>query len=99
MLRSRLKATVTTPDLVAWRDGRRKQVSDSSVVREAAQLRNVWTVAAKEWHWCGDPSPWRNLKLPAKAHARTRRTGWREVRALVRLMGEGSFGLVKWRGK
>lgn len=79
--------TITTPDLVAWRDARRRQVSDSSVVREAAQLRNVWTVAAREWHWCGEPSPWRNLKLPAKAHARTRRTGWREVRALVRHMG------------
>lgn len=79
--------TITTPDLVAWRDARLKVVSPSSVVREAAQLRNVWTVAAKEWNWCADPSPWRAMKLPAKAHARTRRSGWMEVRALLRHMG------------
>ena len=79
--------TITTPDLVTWRDGRLQVVSASSVVREAAQLRNVWTVAAQEWHWCAEPSPWRALKLPAKAHARTRRTEWHEVKALLRHMG------------
>ena len=78
---------ITAADLVAWREARLKVVSQSSVLREAAQLRNVWTVAAKEWLWCGDPSPWRTVKLPAKAHARTRRTEWREVRALLRQLG------------
>lgn len=78
---------ITTPDLAAWRDARLKKVSQSSVLREAAQLRNVWTVAAREWKWCGEPSPWRGVKLPPKGHARTRRTGWAEVRMILRHLG------------
>ena len=77
---------VTPDDIGAWRDARLKVVSPSSVVREAAQLRNVWTVAENEWGWCG-ASPWKKVKLPAKGHARTRRTDWQEVRLLVRHMG------------
>ena len=77
---------VTPEDIGVWRDARLKVVSPSSVVREAAQLRNVWTVAENEWGWCG-ASPWKKVKLPVKGHARTRRTSWREVRLLVRHMG------------
>lgn len=77
---------ITPDDIGAWRDERLKSVSASSVVRESAQLRNVWTVAANEWGWCGE-SPWKKVKLPAKAHARTRKTSWREVKMLVRHMG------------
>lgn len=78
--------TITPDDIGGWRDARVKLVSASSVVREAAQLRNVWSVARDEWGWCGE-SPWAKVKLPAKAHARTRQTSWREVRRLVRHMG------------
>lgn len=78
--------TITPDDIGIWRDARAKLVSASSVVREAAQLRNVWSVARDEWGWCGE-SPWAKVKLPAKAHARTRQTSWREVRQLVRHMG------------
>jgi integrase len=77
---------ITPDDIAGWRDERLKAVSASSVVRESAQLRNVWTVASNEWGWCGE-SPWKRVKLPAKAHARTRQTGWREVKLLVRHMG------------
>jgi len=79
--------TITPDDIAQWRDARRQAVSDSSVVREAAQLRNVWTVAANEWGWCGDSSPWTKVKMPRKAHARTRKTTWQEVKRLVRHMG------------
>lgn len=78
--------TITPDDIGMWRDAREKLVSASSVVREAAQLRNVWSVARDEWGWCGE-SPWAKVKLPAKAHARTRQTSWREVRQIVRHMG------------
>lgn len=78
---------ITPDDIGQWRDARRKEVSDSSVVREAAQLRNVWTVAAKEWGWCPEPTPWGKIKLPAKAHARTRQIRWPETRRIVRHMG------------
>lgn len=78
--------TITPEDIAYWRDARRKAVSDSSVVREAAQLRNVWTVASNEWGWCG-VSPWVKVKMPRKAHARTRLTKWQEIKRLVRHMG------------
>jgi integrase len=86
-LSAKVLHTITTEDLAMWREARRLVVSDSSVVREAAQLRNVWTVAAREWGWCPEPSPWSRLKLPSKAHARTRLSTWGEVRRLVRHMG------------
>lgn len=85
-LADKLLHAVTPADIAAWRDERLRHVCASSVVREAAQLRNVWTVASREWGWCGD-SPWAKVKLPRKAHARTRRTHWTEVRRLVRHMG------------
>lgn len=82
----KLLHTVTPEDLSAWRDARLKLVSPSSVLRDIAILRNVWTVAINEWGWCSE-SPWKKVKLPAKGHARTRQTSWREVRMLVRHMG------------
>lgn len=78
---------ITPEDLGKWRDGRRALVSDSSVQREAAQLRNVWTVAIMEWGWCPEPSPWRRVKLPPKGHARTRQSSQSEIKRLVRHMG------------
>lgn len=79
--------TITADDLAKWREARRQLVSDSSVVREAAQLRNVWTVASKEWGWCPEATPWTKVKLPPKGHARTRLPDWMEVRRLMRHMG------------
>ena len=77
---------ITTGDLAAWRDARLKKVSGSSVLREAQQLRPVWTRAIDEWGWAGK-SPWKGLKLPKKAHARTRKAIWTEVRLLLRSVG------------
>jgi len=77
---------VDPSDIAAWRDGRRKEVSDSSVVREAGPFRNLWNVARDEWGWCGE-SPWKKVKMPKKGHARTRRTQTQEIQRLVRSMG------------
>ena len=78
--------TITPADIGAWRDARRKAVSDSSVVREASPLKNLWNVARDEWGWCGE-SPWKKAKMPKKGHARTRRTRTQEIQRLVRSMG------------
>lgn len=75
---------ITTGDLAAWRDARVAEVSGSTVVRTAALLRHVWTVAAREWAWCPEPSPWRALRLPVHNPPRERINGWREIRALLR---------------
>lgn len=79
--------TITADDLAKWREARRALVSDSSVVREAAQLRNVWTIASKEWGWCPEATPWTRVKLPPKGHARTRQTAGNELKRLLRHMG------------
>jgi len=81
-----LISDVKTPDLVEWRDARLKLVSKGSVQREINLLRNVWTVASKEWHWCGE-SPWTALKMPGDNPARTQRIRWQDVRRIVRWLG------------
>jgi len=78
---------ITASDLAEWRDARLKTVQPASVLREINLLRNVWTVAAKEWLWCPLESPWRAIKLPTDSLPRQRRIGWREMRRIVRWLG------------
>lgn len=80
----RLLHEVTADDLGRWRDARLQKVSGSTVVRYVAVLRNVWTVAAKEWGWCPLPTPWASIKLPQHNPPRERVNGWREVRQVLR---------------
>lgn len=77
---------VKTPDLAEWRDARLKVVTPGSVQRDMNLLANVFTVARKEWKWCGD-SPFEGLRAPGQNPARTRRIDPREVRRLVRWLG------------
>ena len=77
---------ITADDLANWRDARLKQVSGSSVLREAQQYRPVWTIAVKQWKWA-PKSPWQEIRLPAKAHARRRTGGWTEIRRMLRSAG------------
>ena len=83
---AKLLHQVTPADIAQWRDARRAAVSDSSVVREAGPLKNLWTVARQEWGWCGE-SPWGRVKLPKKALARTRQTQQGELYRLLRALG------------
>jgi integrase len=82
-----LLSEISVDDLARWRDARRQTVSDASVLREAGLLRSVWAVAAREWGWCAEPTPWAKLKMPRAAHARTRQSMWVEVKQLLRHMG------------
>lgn len=77
---------VSAADLAAWRDERLRHVSGSSVLREGQQLRPVWNLAIDEWGWASE-SPWKGFKLPAKSHARTRKSAWSEVRLMLRSVG------------
>ena len=74
---------ITGDDLARWRDARLQQVSGASVLREAQQFRPIWTLAVKQWKWVGK-SPWTEIKLPAKSHARRRTGQWSEVRRMLR---------------
>lgn len=82
---AKLMHEITPADIAAWRDARRRVVSDSSVVRDANLLRNLWTLG-KEWGWCGE-SPWAKTKLPREGPARTRQTSASEIKRLVRALG------------
>lgn len=84
---ARVLHEITAADLVAWRDARLRQVQPASVLREINLLRNVWTVAAREWLWCPTETPWRQLRMPADSQPRTRRISWREIRRIVRWLG------------
>ncbi len=77
---------ITSSDLAAWRDARLKVVSKGTVQRDINLLRNVWSVAAREWKWCGE-SPWREMSKPGDNPARTVTWGWRQIRQIVRRLG------------
>lgn len=79
-------AAVATPDLAAWRDARRKVVTDAAILRDMSWLRNAFSVARKEWKWIAG-SPFDGLKMPRTAPPRERRVLPREVLALCRAMG------------
>lgn len=78
---------VTTADIAAWRDARLRKVSRSSVQRDANLLRHVWSVAAREWRWCPEPTPWRALRMPGDNPPRQRLASWREIRRILRRCG------------
>jgi integrase len=83
---AKILSAVKTPDLVEWRDARLKVVTKGTVQRDINLLRNVWSVASREWHWCGE-SPWTALKMPGDNPARSQRIPWQDIRRLVRWLG------------
>jgi integrase len=85
-------ADIQAPQIAAWRDSRlaggdgRRAVSGSTVLRESNLLRNVFTVARDEWHWC-EHHPFRGVKLPDEAEPRHQRWTWQKIRRVLRYLG------------
>jgi len=75
--------TITAGDLGAWRDARLRVVSKGSVQRDINLLRNVWSVASREWGWC-EYGLWRSVRMPGDNPARTSVWRWPQIRALLR---------------
>jgi integrase len=82
-LAGKVISEVTPADIAGWRDAYLKRVSASSVKRVGNSLRAVFTIAAKEWGWCGD-SPFMSIKMPADNAPRDRVASWREIRRICR---------------
>lgn len=82
-LAGKVLSEVTPADIARWRDAELKRVKPSTVKRTANSLRAVWTLAAREWGWCGD-SPFKSVTIPADGPARERVAGWREIRRILR---------------
>jgi integrase len=77
---------VRTPDLVAWRQARLREVTAGSVRRDANILRNLFRVAVEEWQWLGE-SPFRGFKVPSDNPPRDRRVKPSEVLQICRWFG------------
>lgn len=73
-------------DVAAWRDDRLGSVTRGTVQRDVNLYRNLWTVARKEWGWCGD-NPWSSIKLPGDNPPRTATWGWKQIKAVLRYGG------------
>ena len=83
---------IQAPQIAAWRDARlagsegRRAVAGSTVLRESNLLRNVFTVARDEWHWC-DHHPFKRVKLPEEAEPRHQRWTWQKIKRVLRRLG------------
>jgi integrase len=85
-LLDKVLSKITTADLAQWRDARLKTVTDGTVQRDINLLRNVFTVARKEWKWTG-PNPFSDMTHPGDNPPRIRRVDWREVKRICRNLG------------
>lgn len=74
---------IQAPQIAGWRDARLKQVSASTVVREANLLRNLFNLAKKEWHWC-EHYPFDGVKMPQENQPRQSMWGWKEIKRVLR---------------
>jgi len=89
-----LLTDIDTPQIAAWRDARLKEVSGSTVVRDANLLRNVFSVARLEWHWMIH-RPFDGAKLPAQNEPRQSLWGWRDIRKVLRAPRVGKTAQVQ----
>lgn len=76
-------ASIDTPQLAAWRDARLKEVSGSTVVRDANLLRNLFNVARLEWKWI-EGKPFEGLKMPSENDARVATWPWQLIKRVLR---------------
>jgi integrase len=83
---SKVISEISTQDFARWRDDRLKKVSSGSVARDLNLISHVFSVARKEWLWCGT-SPITNLTRPRDNAPRTRRILPSEIRRIVRFLG------------
>lgn len=85
-LAGKVLSTITTADLVAWRDARLKRVTKGSVQRDINLLSHVFTKARDEWKWMGE-SPFKGMEAPGDNPPRERLPTPSEIRRLLRWLG------------
>jgi len=81
-------SSVTTADLVKWRDARLKVNARGSVLRDITLLGNVFEIARREWQLI-DSNPMKDVGKPANPDHRTRVISGREIRSMLRSMHHG----------
>lgn len=81
-----LLASIHAPEIAEWRDTRLSKVKAGTVRREAALLRNIFTIAKNEWNWI-DSHPFDGVKMPKEPDARYQTWTWQEIKRVVRKLG------------
>lgn len=79
-------AEIKPSDLSAWRNKRLETVTPGTVLREMNIIGNLFTIAQREWGWCGD-SPLRKIERPATPASRDRRVLPSEIKRICRQLG------------
>lgn len=74
---------IDTPQIAQWRDARLKEVTASTVVREANLLRNLFNLARTEWKWMKH-YPFDGVKMPKENAPRTALWTWPLIRRVLR---------------
>ncbi|WP_322997155.1 site-specific integrase [Castellaniella sp.] len=77
---------VTSQHVADFRDSRGASVGPASVIREMTLLSSVFETARIEWGWV-DVNPCRGIRKPQQPRHRDRTLTWREIRAMLRIMG------------
>lgn len=74
------------PDFAEWRDARKKQVSDATVLREMGLLRAVLEVARRDWGWITS-NPMTDVRRPQPPPSRKRRVSPKEIEQITLACG------------
>lgn len=85
-LASKQITDVSAADLATWRDTRLQSVSKATFLREFNIVSNLFTVANKDWGWCGE-SPTQKMTKPSNPAPRDRRVLPNEVKRICRQLG------------
>jgi len=81
-------ADIDAPQIAQWRDARAREVTASTVVREANLLRNLFNLARTEWRWL-QHYPFDGVKMPKENPPRTAVWTWRLIRRVLRAPRQG----------
>lgn len=87
-------AEVTTAHLQAWVAARGRTVAAGSVLRDTSLMSSVLAWARRDWRLI-NTSPLADVRKPREPAHRERVVNWREVRAVLRLLGHRPLGRVE----
>jgi len=83
-------SSITSETIGRWRDKRKETVGGSTIQREAALLKHLFTLSVEEWRWL-DRNPFVGVRMPKKQEARKQLWHWRQIRQVLRA-GQRSGG-------
>jgi integrase len=79
---------IDTPEVALWVDTRLETVCGSTVVRDAALLRNLFKYCKSPWKWM-DHYPFDGIRLPEENQPRQTTWNWRSIRRVLRAQRMG----------